>query len=103
MYQPVLLPEAQADIYEAACWYNLQQKALGKRFTADVRKNVIGLCKHPEMVPIRYDQTRCALLDRFPFMIHFVIDSETKVLVFTAVFHMSRSPEELRKRGLPAL
>lgn len=53
------------------------------------------------MVPIRYDQTRCALLDRFPFMIHFVIDSETKVLVITAVFHMSRSPEELRKRGLP--
>jgi hypothetical protein len=77
----------------------LQQKSLGKRFTADVRKNVSGLCEHPEMVPIRYDQTRCALLDRFPFMIHFVIDSETKRVVITAVFHMSRSTEELRKRS----
>ncbi|MGF1564700.1 MAG: type II toxin-antitoxin system RelE/ParE family toxin [Flavobacteriales bacterium] len=98
MYQAVLLPEAQADIFEAACWYDLQQKGLGKRFTADVRKNVVGLCEHPEMAPIRYDETRCVLLDRFPFMIHFVVKRETEQIVITAVFHMSRRTEALRRR-----
>lgn len=98
MYQAVWLPEAQADVYEAACWYDSRQKGLGKQFTADVRRNVGGLCEHPEMVAIRYDHTRCALLDRFPFVIHFVVESETKRLVITAVFHMSRSTEELQKR-----
>lgn len=99
MYKSVLLPEAMADIRDAARWYDSRQKGLGKRFTSDVRKNVRALCERPEMVAVRYNQTRCAILDHFPFMIHFVIDNESKTLMVIALFHMSRSSDEWQVRA----
>lgn len=99
MYKAVLLPEAKSDIYDAASWYNSKRRGLGKRFTSQVRKRVKGLCVHPEMAAVKYDHTRCAVLDGFPFMIHFVIDKDSKTLIVVALFHTSRSPEEWQERA----
>lgn len=70
MYRPILLPLAKKDISQAAHWYNTKQKGLGKRFIADVRQQVKYICQNPHSVEIRYDKTRCVVLDVFPFMIH---------------------------------
>ncbi len=98
MYSAVLLPEAKTDIHEAASWYNTRRKGLGKQFTFEVRKTIRLLCDRPEVAPVKYNDARCALLDRFPFMIHFVFDHDSKIIVIVGVFHMSRSPDEWQNR-----
>ena len=74
MYKPVLLPLAKQDIKVAAQWYEKMQPGLGKRFTTAVREKVKFIIRRPEAIAIRYDDVRCAVLDIFPFMIHYGID-----------------------------
>ncbi|MFV0530051.1 MAG: hypothetical protein ACK5MD_01255 [Flavobacteriales bacterium] len=74
MYKAIILPLAKLDVSEATSWYNSKQRGLGKQFTDEVRFKVLFICKNPNAVAIRYDYTRCAILDVFPFMIHYTID-----------------------------
>lgn len=97
MYSPVLLPLAKQDIKVAAQWYEKRQQGLGKRFTADVRKKVKFIIYQPEAIAIRYDDVRCAVLDVFPFMIHFGIDENKKLVVIFAVLHCSLNPEKWQR------
>jgi plasmid stabilization system protein ParE len=98
MYKAVILPLAKEDISQAASWYESKQSGLGKRFTNEVRSNVLYIRKNPKASAIRYGITRCAVLNIFPFMIHYNIDEETKSIIINAVFHTSLNPEEWLNR-----
>ena len=98
MYKAVILPLAKQDISQAASWYNSKQIGLGKRFTNEMRAKVLYIRKNPEASAIRYDNTRCTLLNTFPFMIHYNIDEQTKSIIINAVFHTSLSSEEWLNR-----
>lgn len=76
MYKLILLPSAKSDIREAAQWYNLQQIGLGRQFTAQVREKMQMIRQFPNAAPIRYQKVRTAVLDRFPFMIHYNVDEK---------------------------
>ncbi len=90
MYKSILLPIAKQDIKEAAIWYNEQQPGLGKRFTAHLRKKVHYVRQNPNTIAIRYDNVRTVLLDIFPYMIHFIVDDDEKVITVLAVLHTAR-------------
>lgn len=92
MYKPVLLPLAKQDIKEAATWYNSRRKGLGKRFTSQIRKKVNFISQNPRAVAIRYDNIRTAVLDVFPYMIHYSIDENEKLVIIAAVLHTSQDP-----------
>jgi len=93
MYKSIMLPFAKKDIKEAATWYNSKQKGLGKQFTKSVRDKVKFICENPKSITIRYDDTRTAVLNTFPFMIHFTIIEEKETVIISAVFHTSRNPD----------
>lgn len=93
MYKSIILPLAKEDIREAAKWYNKQQNGLGKRFTAEVREKVHFIRQNPKASNIRYNSVRTAVLNMFPFMIHFTIDEKSKTIIISAVLHTSRDPE----------
>jgi len=93
MYKSVILPLAKEDIREAAKWYNKQQNGLGKKFTAEVRKKVNFIRQNPKASVVRYDDVRTAVLNIFPFMIHYIIDEANKTIVIISVFHTSREPK----------
>ena len=93
MYKVIILPLAKKDIKEAALWYNKKQKGLGKRFTKEIRRKTNLLRQEPYEVAIRYDDVRTAILDVFPYMIHYSIDESQKLIVISAVLHTSRSPD----------
>ena len=99
MYRVVLLPLAAKDIQEAAKWYSKKKNGLGNEFLFEVRKASRFIQKHPEAIAIRYDATRTVLLDRFPFLIHFTIDTSKKVILISAVLHTSRNPKKWRRKG----
>jgi hypothetical protein len=98
MYKALMLPEAKEDIIKTAHWYNDKQTGLGKRFTNEVRLKISFILTNPNAIAIRYDDTRCAVLDTFPFMIHFNIDSKQKIIVISAVYHTSLNPDFWKKR-----
>lgn len=93
MYKVVILPIAKQDIKEAALWYNSKQKELGKRFTVLVRQKINLLRQNPLSSATRYDEVKTAVLDVFPFMIHYSIDEQQKLVIITAVLHTSRNPD----------
>lgn len=93
MYKVIMLPVAKRDIKEAADWYNSKQEKLGKRFTRHVRDKVDLLRRNPYLSVNRYDVIRTAVLDVFPFMIHYLINEEQKLIIITAILHTSRKPD----------
>ena len=93
MYKAVILPLAKQDVKETATWYNSKQKGLGKQFTKTVRDKVLYIQQNPKYASIRYDDTRCSVLNVFPFMVHYSINAQQKTLVVSTEFHTSRSPD----------
>jgi plasmid stabilization system protein ParE len=92
MYKIEILPLAKNDIQDAAGWYNNRQIGLGKRFTKEVRKKVNLIKNHPKGFTIKYENIRTAVLDVFPFMIHYTVNDNDKIIVVSAVLHTSRNP-----------
>jgi len=86
-------PDFYFDIEQAVNWYNEQKKGLGNKFLLNVKKILTELKNSALSFPIRYDNIRCMPLRKFPFMIHYSIDLERKVVKVVALFHTSRDPE----------
>lgn len=98
MYKPVILPLAKEDIRSTAKWYDKKQKGLGKRFTKEVRKKVAHICKNPENIVTRYRDVKTAIVNVFPYMIHFVVDEDNKTIIISAVFAMAQNPQHWEDR-----
>jgi plasmid stabilization system protein ParE len=93
MYKSIILPQAKEDIREAAQWYNKQQTGLGKRFITQIREKVHFIRQNPKASNIRYKNVRTAILNIFPFMVHYIADEKNKTIIVSAVLHTSRDPK----------
>lgn len=98
MYKVIILPLAKQDIKEAATWYNNKQAGLGKRFTTDISQKVTLLKQNPLIAANRYQDIKTAVLDIFPFMMHYKVDKLEKLVIILAVLHTSRDPDIWSKR-----
>ena len=93
MYRVVLLTVAKSDIKDTASWYENKKDKLGKKFLADVSQTTGLIKRNPYGYTVRYDDIRTAVLDVFPFMIHYRIDELDKLIIIAAVLHTSRNPD----------
>ncbi len=93
MYRSVILWQAKEDIREAANWYNMKQKGLGKRFTFQVQDKVRFIEQFPDAGQNSYDDVSTVILNIFPFIIHYITDEQHKKVIVIAVLHTSRNPE----------
>jgi len=98
MYKPVILPLAKQDIRDAAIWYNEQQPDLGKRFIQFIRSKVKRISENPQLYVVRYHAVRTAVVDVFPFMIHFLVNESDRTILIIAILHTSQSPEKWLER-----
>jgi len=89
--------EALADIQQAVTWYNEQQAGLGHKFHDEVKASFKKLKINP-FFQIRYDNVRCLPLRKFPYMIHFTIHEQDKLLIIWAIFNTGRNPDIWKKR-----
>jgi len=83
----------KSNIKDATIWYNKRVKGLGNKFTSEVRDKVKFITENPLSFQIRYDKIRVAIIDSFPYTIHYYYDESKNNVVFLAVFHTSRNPE----------
>ena len=91
-----LREEAEADLYEAALWYQQQQRGLGNDFLDEVYKSLQFIQQHPLAYPIVHRDTRRALTNRFPFGIFYRVEHE--FIVVFAIMHASRHPRSWQNR-----
>lgn len=54
--------------------------------------------QNPNAVAQRYDNIRTALLDTFPYMVHFSVDDDKKTITVLAVLHTARDPKIWKER-----
>ena len=88
VYRVILDPTVGHDIAESIAWYNKAQPGLGVKFYKQVDIVVKSLRNNPLVYPIRYKSSRLAMVKKFPYMIHFFIDSEKETVVVTAILHI---------------
>ncbi len=89
-------PEAEAEMNDAAGWYEKQQENLGKRFLASVQDAINRIQLDPELYPVvEADAHRC-LTRIFPFGILFRITPG--IIVIMALMHLHRDPDYWKGR-----
>lgn len=97
-YQLIIKPDAEQDLIEIAKWYESQSVSLGKRFLEAIEVKIQFIESNPKLYQKRYKEMRFALVRRFPYAIHYTIESQ-KVYVH-AVLSTYKSPTIWKERNL---
>ncbi len=92
-YRVLISASAFSDIQDATTWYNKQLPGLGSRFQKAVKQQIRSLKNIPEIYNVRYKDVHCAVVKKFPYLIHFTIDKGHKTVTVFAVIHTSRDPK----------
>ena len=93
----IVRPLAEADLEQAANWYDEEQAGLGSRFLSDVDQVFERIRERPQQFPEVSGDIRRALLHTFPYAVYFRETDETiRVL---AVLHLRRKPGLWRARS----
>lgn len=92
-----LRPEAEADVSDAARWYEAQRSGLGSEFLDEVLRTLSSISEHPDLYPRVSGDVRRAVIRRFPFGVFYVMD-ESEVVVL-AVMHGRRAPSRWKIRA----
>jgi len=83
---------AYAQFHEHAAYYESKNIGLGDRFLDTLLVHVDILERIP-FAQVRYENVRCLPIAGFPFMFHFGINEEQKLVTVHALIHTSRDPE----------
>ena len=95
-YKLIIRPEAESELLKAVKWYEEKVKGLGANLLLNVEATIESILRIPEAYTPLYKNTRRALVRKYPFGIHYIIDRDKIVVI--AIFHESRDPKELKKR-----
>ena len=89
---------AEADLAEAAQWYNQRQPGLGEKFLREVDQAIARVLENPLAFPVirRRHEVRRVLIQRFPYRIFFSLKGDT--IVVHAVLHGHRDDRHWKDR-----
>jgi len=99
-YKAVYNPAFFEDISEAVDWYNKKQPGLGDKLFNQVKKQTKRLTTSALHYAIRYDDVRCLPVEKFPYVVHYRVEEQSKTVKTEALFHMSRNPDLWNERTL---
>lgn len=94
----IVRPFAEADLEDAARWYEGERAGLAERFLDDVDQTTARVRERPLQFPSVSGDVRRALLYTFPYAVYFRTSDET--LVVLAVLHLRRNPKVWQRRTL---
>ncbi len=87
-------PEANKELQSAIDYYNLQQPGLGLDFLLEFDNQIEHISFYPYACAIRYLNVRFALINRFPYAIHYTIKENINTIIVQTVISAFRNPEE---------
>ena len=94
----VVRPAAEADIADAALWYELRSPG-PREFLRAVDVTLAEAARIPERYPVVHREVRRALLRRFPYGVYFVVAPGLVTVV--ACMHVRRDPRRWQERRAP--
>ena len=89
-------PFAEIDLQQSIQFYNEQKEGLGDKFAIMLNDTLERIIKNPNQFPLAYRNIKKAQLERFPFIVFFVIEQSTCYIL--GIFHSSRNPEVMNYR-----
>jgi hypothetical protein len=92
-FHPLLGSEVQKII----SFYNEKSKGLGAKFFFDLQLSYESIKLNP-FYQIRYDETRCLPLNKFPYMIHFTVNEEDNIIFIHSVIGTSQDSNNWEQR-----
>lgn len=96
-YRLIIKPLAQIDIEEAAVWYEQQKEGLGADFLEEIEDKFLIIEQNPNLFGVKHKQVHQAFLYRFPFSIHYIV--ETECIFVIAILHTNRNPSITLQRN----
>jgi plasmid stabilization system protein ParE len=95
----IIRPEAEADLTDAAEWYDSREPDLGLKLVSEVHSAISRALKNPESFTcVRRNPTvRRVLARRFPYRIFFIVRPDA--LVVFAVLHAARHDRAWKQRA----
>jgi hypothetical protein len=97
-FKVIYNPEVYDDIQQAVDWYNEQKPDLGKHFYTTTKNHLNSLKSSALHFAIRYDDIHCMKIKKFPYMTHYRVDMDKKIVKVEAVLSTDRSPRIWKKR-----
>lgn len=95
MAEVVVRQRAQADVRDAALWYEDRRPGLGSEFILHFDSLLERIAQNPLQFPAIGTDVRRALLRRFPYAVYFVVVDRPVVI---AVLHQHRHPDTWKAR-----
>jgi plasmid stabilization system protein ParE len=92
----VIRPEAEAEVIEAATWYEHRDRTLAARFALVFRSLMTRIVDNPFQYQIVEDDMRRAPVHGFPYGIMYVTTDDE--IVILSCFHGRRNPARWRER-----
>lgn len=89
-------PEVVGDLQAGADWYDARRAGLGGEFLEECKAALDGISRLPEQGTVQPDGVRSVRARRFPYVIHFRIESSA-IVVFAILFG-GRDPSAWRDR-----
>lgn len=91
-------PDFFNDIVQAVDWYNEKQAGLGDRFFKNVKIQTARLSINALHFAVKYDDIRCMSIEKFPYLVHYRVNEQTRTVKVEALFHTSRTPKIWNER-----
>jgi len=91
VYQLKFAPDTWDDVKNATEYYNRQQSGLGAKFRKEVSIQISAIKHNPYTRSVRYDNVRLAVIEKFPYSIHYTIND--KIVVVHAILCDYRNPD----------
>jgi len=85
-------PRALDDVKQAVDYYESQQPGLGNRFSAQLQISLQAIKRNPFFAAVRYDQVRCTQIKKFPYLVHYYIDTSQSFAYIIAVYPTLKLP-----------
>ncbi len=100
-WRVVFRPEVEADVAEAAAWYQTRQCGLGLRFAAAVFEIWDDLSENPRINARRHPtkDLRWRYPARFPYRVIYQLDEDRREVLVLAVLHAARHERHWQARA----
>jgi toxin ParE1/3/4 len=90
-------PLLRLEVQKIISFYNEKSNGLGTKFYKDLKKSYETIKISP-FYQIRYDETRCLPLNKFPYMLHYTVNEVEGIIYIHSIFGTSQDPNIWQQR-----
>ena len=89
---------AMNDLQDGLDWYTRAKIGLGEKFLDEFEVSIDKIKINPYHTSLNYEGYRSASLNKFPFEIIYLINTDKKIVSIIAISHLHRKPSWYRNR-----